>query len=196
MISVWLLIVAEAIQHAKLVNEKVTQTIIANQIASAGVEAIYQNRNTNLLSWDYWLNISDGNLWEWYYYIDQFDENWKISIKKCEHVIQSNNKADCSDSKTKINGSEIYAICLLDWIWQPCWDRQDENESNYWMYYRVIEWLWLYNMENNITWWVLSEDDDNWIDPNDPLEYRFCSRVYWYWWLWGDIKICSTLANF
>lgn len=51
-ISAWLLFVAEAIRHAKQVNYTVIQSVIANQLATEWIEAVYQLRNTNFLKYE------------------------------------------------------------------------------------------------------------------------------------------------
>ena len=45
----WLVSIFQAANRAKMTNERVTQTIIANQLATEWVEILYQFRNTNFL---------------------------------------------------------------------------------------------------------------------------------------------------
>jgi hypothetical protein len=68
LISVWLLSVANAINHAKLVNQRVLQSVIANQIATEWAEIVYENRNTNFLK---------------YYYHNWIDQLNKDDINSC-----------------------------------------------------------------------------------------------------------------
>ena len=230
LLSSGLLFVAKSIQHAKEVNYKVMQSVIANQIATEWVEIMYQLRNTNFLKYEAswynnkriinscWLahdftacldklgarNLNFGDSfekripWFWdnedlllqtgYYYIT--NEWWKNEIHNC------NNGLEDPENCSKI-GQNLYAICQKNGSWIPCtwWHIDWEDESEYWHFYRYIEWLGNYNMDSNETGWTIT-DPEYFAADIDAQEYRFCSRVYRWWMQWWEIEICSTMTNF
>lgn len=212
-ISTWLFAIFTAANHAKLVNQRIMQTIIANQLATEWTEIIYQTRNTNLLRYnkdktkinDCRLSIDYDEciktypekkldeivLYTWNYYIET-DTNWKNKIIAC-------NETWCENQY-----DQRYAICLKDWVRDPCtsWHELWWDESRYWKFFRVIEWIWIYDMSKNQKWWqkISNISENNSIrcnsNPCYAQEYRFCSRVYRVWWLDWEIEICSTMTNF
>ena len=204
LISVWLFAIFAAANHAKLVNQRIIQSIIANQLATEWAEIIYQTRNTNLLKYEYdesknidicrlalnydncnttryWSNLETDNfLLSWYYYISS---TW---INKC-------NEENCED-----NFNKIYAICLTWWVRTPCpeWHDLWWDESKYWKFFRKIEWLWVYNMDNNKTWWQKISGTPASLTNYPAQEYRFCSRVYRIGGQDWEVEICWTMTNF
>jgi len=145
----WLVSIFQAAHRAKTINERITQSIIANQIATEGVEILYQFRNTNFLKhewrdlhWQTWwrdvakrqwrlcrlaLDYSKENtgcirerLWTWYYYI--VTDNWINTITGCS----DDNCYSWWENISTGNLSAVniidnrYAICLKSWVWTPC----------------------------------------------------------------------------
>ena len=79
--------------------------------------------------------------------------------------------------------------------WHNAWQG---DQSRYWKFYRMIEWLWVYDMSENEIWWRYLESE--FCNPQNAQEYRFCSRVAreWGWGYsqWWEVEICSTMTNF
>jgi prepilin-type N-terminal cleavage/methylation domain-containing protein len=245
LISVWLLSVANAINHANLVNHRVLQSVIANQIATEWAEIVYEKRNTNFLqyyynNWNGQIGLDDLNAcrlafnflncakedrkcespwWDedetnanrtimnkWYYFIST--SWWINTIHRCIERIHGTggpNGKSCSDIR-----NDIYAICLKNWVrsactnedvideahnnWLNVWHNYWRDESHYGKFYRMIEWIWIYNMDSDETWGDLV--DSSFCFRGEAQEYRFCSRVARDWWQWWEIEICSTMTNF
>lgn len=222
LISVWLFAVRKAMDHAKRTNMGIMQRIIANQLATEWAEILYQTRNTNFLEYYYnerydkeqreidscWLayngydscirylrNIDTNTcpdasqyvLQDWYYYIE--NNWWQNIIKKCV----SEGDTDCSDIK-----NDKYAICLNNWVRVPCpqWHEEWSDQSKYWKFYRMIQWIWVYNMNSYDTIWWEFYPSSFCIPEINAQEYRFCSRVARDWWQWWELEICSTMTNF
>lgn len=133
-----------------MTNERIVQSIIANQIATEWVEVLYQFRNTNFLkherldlnlkdrwdnnytwSWnecrlalDYTTTTSgscDDRLWVWYYYIDTVD--WINRIIKCDTGCNNSwwDNISTDNNMSAVNIiDDRYAICLKSWVWVPC----------------------------------------------------------------------------
>lgn len=204
-ISTWLFAIFTAANHAKLVNQRIMQTIIANQLATEWTEIIYQTRNTNLLRYnkdkkrinECRLSINYNEcikthpdhfeetiLYTWNYYIET-DENWKNTIILC------------NDTWCENQYDPRYAICLNDWVRNPCtsWHELWWDESRYWKFFRIIEWIWIYDMSRNVKWWW-KITINGYSNNHSAQEYRFCSRVYRVWWHDWEIEICSTMTNF
>lgn len=205
--SIWMISVLSTANHAKLVNQRIMQTVIANQIATEWAEIMYQVRNTNFLKYENrkkngvtWDNINRCRLalnYEecvgtpnnhiqilntWFYYIT--NESWFNIITWC------------NDSWCEEKLDNRYAICLISWSWVPCtWGHEEWwDESIYWKFFRTIEWFWIYNMAASTTWWTrINIPQLSW---SQAQEYRFCSRVYRVWWQHWEVEICSTMTNF
>lgn len=201
LISAWLFTISDAITHAKLVNQRVSQSIIANQLSTEWVELVYQLRNTNFLKYYYWTDheksklnscrlalndfsncntYSEQIMSSWYYYISG-NNNQKIQTcnsENCSEIIQ-----------------DQYAVCLNSGVRVPCpqWHSAWNDESKYWRFYRMIEWKWIYDMSQDTTWWQITQSN---ISNIDTQEYRFCSRVARIWGQDWEIEICSTMTNF
>ena len=231
LITTWLLVVAGAITHAQRVNRRVMQSVIANQLATEWVEILYQQRNSNFLTYQKYkenveiaqedinacrlaLNfdacletekselaynlsscidgIDNRILRAWYYYIT--NETWKNFINNC---LCKDQETDCSDPK-----QDIYAICLNDWVWHPCpqWHEAWWDQSKYWKFYRIIEWIWSFDMAAESTGGQFLNTNRflSRYAATDAQEYRFCSRVVREWGGWQDweLEICSTMTNF
>ena len=184
----WLVSIFQAANRAKIINERITQTIIANQIATEGVEILYQFRNSNFLKhqqWDLngqyeWTNFSHWNwnkcrlalnyesgsncsdrLWTWYYYIRT--RSWINTIAECNNETCNNSWWDhiSTGNLSAVNIIDNkYAICLKSWVWTPCpeWHEAWWDQSKYWKFYRAIRGIWLYNMATNDTWWILLQN--------------------------------------
>lgn len=228
LITTWLFTVWGAISHAEKANENVKQTVIANQLATEWAELIYQLRNTNILEYyyndDFDKNITtfnncrlaynywecagqkcQSNIWssewcipdvdkyimkKWNYYITK---EWKIMKSQCDidnHAV----------ARPEIIKQKKYAICLNSWVRVPCpeWHEAWHDESKYGKFYRMIEWIWIYDMSENSKWW--KEINSDFCSSINTQEYRFCSRVArewggWYQW-WWEVEICSTMTNF
>lgn len=219
----WLVSIFQAAHRAKTINERITQSIIANQIATEGVEILYQFRNTNFLKhewrdlhWQTWwtnnsnwswnkcrlaLNYESGSecsnrLWTWYYYI--VTANWINTITECS----DDNCYSWWENISTGNLSAVniidnrYAICLKSWVWTPCpnWHEAWWDQSKYWKFYRAIRGVGLYNMASTDTWGTLILDGNT--EEIDAQEYRFCSMVARKGWANWVIEICSTMTNF
>ena len=206
LIAVWLFTISDAIRHAKLVNQRVSQSVIANQLATEWVELVYQLRNTNFLKYYYWtdhektklnscrlalsnfsscdINNNSATMSGWFYYISTGTITDPKGIQTCSST-------DCSEII-----QDQYAVCLNSWVRVPCpqWHSAWNDESKYWRFYRMIEWQWIYDMSQNTTWWQIIQNNN--ISNIDTQEYRFCSRVARIWWQDWEIEICSTMTNF
>ncbi len=189
-----------AVNNAQYTNQRVMQTIIANQLATEWTEIVYQLRNTNFLKHQYSDNSSqdinecrlalnyencgnDGILYTWYYYTTT-NIDWQNTIIP--------NPAEPTDDIFQ----DIYAICLNSWSWVPCpqWHTAWNDESKLGKFYRAIEWIWIYDMSSDTVWWELLDKND--LSDKNAQEYRFCSRVAWKWAPWWEVEICSTMTNF
>ena len=129
---------------------------------------------------------------QWYYYISTW---WGIINCSCETNYGPSQKNQCAEIK-----NNIYAICLNSWVRVPCpqWHDAWNDESKYGKFYRMIEWIWIYDMSVNQEWWEPINSD--FCSQGNAQEYRFCSRVArdWGWgniW-WWEVEICSTMTNF
>ena len=203
-----------------MANERITQSIIANQIATEWIEVLYQFRNTNFLkherqdlNWQIiWSNentwvwntcrlaldykTSDTcleRLWSWFYYIETND--WINTITKCPDDDNTWCNVDIASATGIIDNK--YAICLSGGVRNPCpqWHEEWWDQSKYGKFYRTIHGMWIYNMATNETWGRLIVNTED-IESADAQEYRFCSRVAWRGWQWWEIEICSTMTNF
>ena len=226
LISVWLLTVANAINHVKLVNFRVMQSVIANQIATEWAEIMYQKRNSNFLEYYYNDEITDKNVKILnacrlaYNFKDCFNQ-----IKdKCDDGVGNINEDDyiiwewfyyianswwinvikkCEDNNWWFNitncsniKDNIYAICLNEWSWVPCSSWHD-------IWFDESTYGKFYR---RIEWtWVydMSVDTEWWskinldlCEPEEAQEYRFCSRVVREGGQWWEAEICSTMTNF
>lgn len=126
-------------------------------------------------------------LQSWYYYIE--NDWWKNTIRNClcEDTIDN-----CSNIK-----NDKYAICLNNWVREPCpqWHEGWDDQSKYWKFYRMIQWIWVYNMSSPDIWWEpYASSFCMW--HISAQEYRFCSRVARDGWQWWELEICSTMTNF
>jgi len=203
----WLLVLSNAILHAKKVNQQVMQRVIANQIATEWAEIVYQMRNTNFLK--YYLS-DNSDIWWWLinscriannydacklYYIWGWpcsnNNSWScnnndaVLMKSWYYYITNNwwfnQIINCSCNNTNCNDikNDIYAICLNSWVWVPCpqWHENWWDESRYWKFYRMIKWIGTYDMWSDNLWW--SKIDQICYNSYDTYaqEYRFCSTV-------------------
>ena len=218
LITIWLFIVRNSIDHAKKTNENVKQSVIANQIATEWAELVYQLRNTNILeyyynhnllqtqqnfnqcrlAYDYARCVNEFSCYSNYNDCSTIDNliirGWSYYIDKQWNFINCKCTGDpyCDNIKNK-----KYAICLNDWVRVPCpeWHEAWNDQSRYWKFYRRIEGIWIYDMsENNTPGWkeILSDFCSAW----NTQEYRFCSMVARKGWENCVIEICSTMTNF
>ena len=220
----WLVLIFQAAHDAKMTNEKVSQSIIANQIATEWVELLYQFRNTNFLKHEWqdlnwqkeWSNVGhrswnkcrlaldytqsmetcNERLWSWYYYIET--NNWVTKIVECDNCNNSIWEDILTGNLAAVNTIDNkYAICLKDWVWTPCpnWHAAWWDESKYWKFYRTIYGLWIYDMSSQETWGKLIISDVD-AESKDAQEYRFCSIVARKGWQGWVVEICTTMTNF
>lgn len=213
LITVWLFIVRNSIDHAKKTNENVKQSVIANQIATEWAELVYQLRNTNILEFyynDYFFKTgNDFNRCRLSYDFttcaqwrcpqdssERCTDADRIIIKDWYYYISENweiKNCYCDDNsspaeKERCNDikNKKYAICLNNWVRVPCpeWHEAWHDQSRYGKFYRMIEGIWIYDMsENEIAGWKKIES--SFCSLWNTQEYRFCSRVAreWGWWL-------------
>ena len=212
---IWLVSIFKTAKRAESANQRIVQSIIANQIATEWVEVLYQFRNTNFLkhqhrdvNWQLeWSNLSQRNwnkcrlaldyenipnscndrLWSWYYYITGLNNITLCDDNDCkEHIATATGIID-----------NRYAICLTGWARTPCpeWHEAWWDQSPYWKFYRTIRGIWIYDMASDNTWGDLLLDDSAILAAN-AQEYRFCSMVARRGWENWEIEICSTMTNF
>ena len=160
------------------------------------------NINRCWLSIDYDTCISSNSnytwiLNTWFYYI--VTNNWSNSINQCTWHDDFNdiNSEDCLSNADECchRYRNEYSICLNSWVRVPCTLWHEWDESKYWIFYRHIEWMWIYDMSaSNITWWQLLAT--NQLGNYNAQEFRFCSTVSRAWWEHPAVEICSTMTNF
>lgn len=222
LISVWLLTVFEVMNYAKKVNQRVSQTLIANQLATEWTEILYQIRNTNFIKYENKKQkfISECNNW----YDECLTQFRNLNnLNRCRLAL---NYEDCIKWNTSytwilwtwyyyitniewkniINeyiGTEPFnepinefAICLNSWSRIPCtWGHDEWNdESKYGKYFRSIIWQGTFNMASDTTWWTALNTSE--LSGKVAQEYRFCSYVSRYSMDTWSIEICSTMTNF
>lgn len=159
------------------------------------------NINRCRLALDYDTCIDNQNytwiLNTWFYYI--VNNNWLNSINQCtwDHNFTDINTENCLSNTGECchRYKDEYSICLNSWVRVPCPTWHELDESKYWVFYRNIEWIWIYNMAaSNITWWELLTINE--LSGTQAQEFRFCSTVARAWWENPAIEICSTMTNF
>lgn len=225
LISVGLLTVANAINHVKLVNHRVMQSVIANQIATEWAEIMYQKRNSNFLEYYYNDAITDKNVKILnscrlaYNFKDCFDkikdecENGAWIVDEDNYIIWEwfyyianswwiNVIKKCVDSNWWFNitncsniTDNIYAICLNSWSWVPC-----NSWHSIWFdestYGKFYRRIeWTWIYDMSIDTEWWEKIDSDLCEPKEAQEYRFCSRVVRGNWEW-EAEICSTMTNF
>jgi len=195
-VSIWLLSIIFAVNKAKTITNSITQNIIANQLAKEWVEMIYQIRNTNILQNPTKENICRLNL-DPYLKCDgnqKWMTTWSYIITNTHILNWIDRNLDLS---LWITWNELFTICLSWWKRNSCpWE---DNQTKHWKFFRTIEWKWLFNKNNLITWgielncinWDTTECNDN-----TAKEYRFCSRVEYIWTNIWKTEICSIITNF
>lgn len=138
----WLVSIFQAANRAKMTNERVTQTIIANQLATEWVEILYQFRNTNFLKYE---NIKEN------------------SIDECLKSLEAN--GDCTDANNCRNKN--YDTCLekfqKDNNINKCRLASDQNkrwEINQKCNDRLKSWYYLIDTQNWIN--TIKPCNDSW----------------------------------
>ena len=219
----WLVSIFQAANRAKMTSERVTQTIIANQLATEWVEILYQFRNTNFLR-----HQERDISWKTKQEQKENPRNWN----KCRLALDYNNNAqkdstcntllltwyyyittdsswkneivkcynpNCEENIASATGiiDDVYAICLTGWIRTSCtgWHEAWWDQSKYWKFYRTIRSIWIYDMASDETWGILIPNLED-AEKADAQEYRFCSVVARRGWQNWEIEICSTMTNF
>ena len=194
---IWLLSIVFAINKSKVDTNNIVQINIANWLAKEWVELMYQNRNTNLLKNPHnkdlcWLNINSLN--------EDCDGN-QLRFGSGNYILSGKSFVKTNED-LMLSGwiseeDKNFALCLKSWQWISC--PNEENQTKYWKYFRVIKWFWLYDKDANTTWWNLLNceywnDEECWNDL--AKEYRFCSQVFFVWNKIWKTEICAIMTNF
>lgn len=208
-IWVWLLAIIVAITKAKTITNETKQNIIATQLAKEGIEMVYQIRNTNLLKHSDYKNYCRLNrdpTESCNSIINPYrltESNYTLTWQSLKSTFDNLNLADWIDTWDK-----TFALCLNWWQWVSC--EWLDNQTDFWKFFRVIEWKWLYIKDTNYTWWVkiICENSwwwwtTEWIDYTcwpwtdlHPMEFQFCSRVEYTSTNNHSVEICGILTNF
>lgn len=194
---IWLLSIVFAINKSKIDTNNIIQKNVANRLAKEWVELMYQNRNTNLLrnldNRDLcWLNIDSSNE----------NCNWNQPRFGSGNYVLSGKSFIETNKVLALSGwisedDKFFALCLKSWSRVAC--PEEENQTKYWRYFRVIKWFGLYDKDSTVTWWNLLEcaswnDED--CSNNLPKEYRFCCQVFFVWNKIWKTEVCAIMTNF
>ena len=129
---------------------------MANRLAKEWVELMYQNRNTNFI-WKIltteiyvWLNIDSSNE----------NCNWNQPRFGSGNYVLSGKSFIETNKVLALSGwisedDKFFALCLKSWSRVAC--PEEENQTKYWRYFRVIKWFGLYDKDSTVTWWNLLE---------------------------------------
>lgn len=127
LLSAGLLFVAKAIQHAKEVNYKVIQSVIANQIATEWVEIVYQLRNTNFLKYE------------------KVKPDYEDFVNK--RIINSCRLAHDFDDCLKMLSSDYHGLTSELWFDNSLNDNEKKLFLKTWYYYITNDW-WINTINN------------------------------------------------
>lgn len=83
LISIWLLTVFEVMNYAKKVNQRVSETLIANQLATEWTEILYQIRNTNFIKYENEKQKYIANCNSWY---ENYNSWYEICITEYKNT--------------------------------------------------------------------------------------------------------------
>lgn len=150
-ISTWLFAIFTAANHAKLVNQRIMQTIIANQLATEWTEIVYQTRNTNLL---------------------KYDINKERSVNVC---INTNYNGDVmlgyKPCLAQFKGNQNINDCRLATDYEKCINRRSLSTQ----LDAIIINTWTYYIETNTNWKnTIKICNETWCDnPYNP-KYAIC----------------------
>lgn len=210
-VAVWLMSIITAVNYGLKNVWIAKQRVISINLAREWIEAIYQIRDSNRLSWssqkdecrlklnplrDSLGNDCSDDAWmqSWYYAIYTF-----VTGGQQIFYLSWWNRAPL-DLTDWIQDSDMkYALCENNWIWNPCTWTSYEWQTKY---FREIHGLGLFLKDSDTVWWDYI-DCENWKDsfPSDcwlsnAKEFRFCSKVAYIWETQWDINICGLITNF
>lgn len=227
-VGVWLLSIVVAITKAKTITNETKQEIIATQLAKEWIEMVYQMRNSNLLQHPnhkekcrLYINKDTGCR------VDNTVTYWTLNpflLRDGNYIIDSWNNITGTLENLNISDwiqtwEQIFNICLTWWKRISCpWQN---NDTQYWRFFRTIQNVWLYRKNSTTTWgsptncmywgfginapeeiisfegsWGTSWGTRYCAQGPWALESRFCSRVEYIWTNTGSVEICGVLTNF
>ncbi len=196
---IWLLSIVIAISKAKTITHQTKQSVIATQLAQEWIEMVYQIRNTNLLKHGNYknycrLDVNPNESCSNSTFPDRMTENsYILSWQILSWTSQTLNIWDWTDT-----WDLTFWLCLTWWQRIAC--HWSDNQTQYWKYFRTIEWKWLFLKNSSNTWWDLINCSD-WnsltsCNERAAKEFRFCSRVEYIWTKTWNVEICGVLTNF
>ena len=188
------------------------QKVIAINFARQWIESVYQIRDTNWQKWagkkdqcwlkkdplvdvdDDWCE-NDEWMWTGYYVIIEKTLEWN------KYLSLSWMWVEWFDINSGMSSNNVnYRLCYQTWKWLSCpWTDRSIWNSSEWIFLSEIQWKWLYTKNTSTIWWDLI-NCLNWDTPDcgnwQAMEYRFCSKVWYIWWVKWEIEICSLITNF
>jgi len=209
---IWLVSIMQMTNVSIKNIDKIRQDTVATNLAREWVEVVQQIRNTNRLK-SFWSKDScwlkkdplgdDGNcsdddwIGTWSYIFFQNLTWWQ------KYFLMSwsyNSWLDLSYFDEWID--DVFSLCYnssglryhCPWITNP---------RSEWFFFREIKWIWLYQKDVDIEWWVLL-DCKNWSSSSNGIscwssnakEYRFCSNVEYFKEKNQKVELCSIITNF
>lgn len=188
--------------------QKTRQKVIALNLAREGMEAVYQIRDTNRtrragvkdMCWlkinpliDEWDPRCIDDIWMMSgAYVLQRLTTWWQEYFALTGIFAPLNLADGLDESDK-----QFSLCQTGDRWDSCiWVLPTTSE---WMYFRQIEWRWLYSKDVSTTWWELLVCS-SWMNipcsTPSAKEFRFCSKVSYVSDGTWEVQLCGVITNF
>ncbi len=213
-LAVWLVAIVNILNWWLENIDKIRQETIAINLAREWVEWVYNIRNTNWIkrAWvkdKCWLKIDplidEGNDWDcsndtrmqkWHYILSLKQNKWQKYF-----YLQNSNVTWLDMTHYDKWIDDKYNLCYT-WSYRMSCPWQINSRSE-WMFFREIEWKWLFQKDTTTDWWkelICKKWTDTywWIDCwwSNAKEFRFCSKVqYFKNYLW-TIELCAIITNF
>lgn len=208
-ISVGLLSVLVVLSNGTKYIQKTRQKVIALNLAREWMEAVYQMRDTNRTRRagvkDFcWLKtnplVDEGN--------DRCPDDawfttWNYALQRLttwgqQYFALSGPMFTWVDFANGVDADDaFFALCQQSGYWDSCIGQSWTTPE--WLYFRQIEWIWLYAKDVAATWWDVLPCTGG-LTPqcgNEcAKEFRFCSKVSYIGESTGEVKLCGVITNF
>jgi len=208
-ISVGLLSVLVVLSNGTKYIQKTRQKVIALNLAREWMEAVYQMRDTNRtrragvkdFCWlktnplvDEWVASCSNDAWftTWNYALH------RLTTWGQQYFALSGPMLTWVDFANGVDVDDVFfSLCQQSGYWDSCmWQSWTTPE---WLYFRQIEWIWLYAKDVAATWWT-ELLCTGWLSPQcgneRAKEFRFCSKVSYIGESTGEVKLCGVITNF
>jgi len=207
-VSVGLLSVVVVLTNGMKYVQKTRQKVIALNLAREGMEAVYQIRDTNRTRWA-WVKDTcrlkiDPLMDEWNPRCD--DDTWftsgsyalqRLTAWDQEYFALTSAWAPLNFGDGIDTDDYLYALCQQSGYRNACPGVIPTTSEG--MYFREIEWLWLYLKDSSVVWWTpIVCTGWLWLDcgTSRAKEFRFCSTVSYIWDGTWEVRLCGVLTNF